>query len=215
MAHWLETEAALSEDPRSVPSNNVWHLMTAWNSSSRRSNSPFWPLWEQALICRYFNLGSAVLGFAASSLGRETHSGWNSWPPLQQDQDTRSNHSSPRALLPQAVLAHLHRHVWHVYSGLTSGLKRACCGIIRWPVDVHRNKCCSILQCPPGSTFPPQPVQMQAVGGTVVYTAMQALVRMKTLETWVLSGSHCRSSLARESIFWGKSLWRLMPIVQM
>lgn len=36
---------------------------------------------------------------------------------------------------------------------LTSGLKKAHCGTIRWSVDVHRHKCCSILQHPQGLLY--------------------------------------------------------------
>ena len=38
--------AALTKDTSSVPSTHVMRLIIAWNSSSRESDAPFWPLWH-------------------------------------------------------------------------------------------------------------------------------------------------------------------------
>lgn len=44
-APWLRMLVALAEDPSLIPSpHNKW-LITVYNSSSRRSNVPFWPPW--------------------------------------------------------------------------------------------------------------------------------------------------------------------------
>jgi hypothetical protein len=43
MGQWLRALAALTEEQSIVP---IWRLTTTFNSSSRGSNSLFWPLWE-------------------------------------------------------------------------------------------------------------------------------------------------------------------------
>lgn len=45
----LGAHAALGEDLTSVPSTHVRQVTTAWHSSSKRSDTPFWFLWVPAL----------------------------------------------------------------------------------------------------------------------------------------------------------------------
>lgn len=54
-AQWLRIFAALTEDPNSIPRTYVMRFITAYNSSSRGSGAPLWPL-QTGYLCAHTHI---------------------------------------------------------------------------------------------------------------------------------------------------------------